>query len=123
MGYDLNVGRIIEQSILDYVNDKFSGNIPHPTLITLLCIKGGVTFSEVEEERCPKSSPLTLTEITTSPVEGERREKGKKRKIAEVVEVPRELVPTTEHEEEIHSEERGGFEAHSEQPVLSPTGG
>ena len=47
-GYNLNVGRIIEQSILDYVNDKFSGNIPHTALITLLCIEGSVTFSEVE---------------------------------------------------------------------------
>ena len=36
------------------------------------------------------------------------------------MEVPREPGLTTEHEEEIHSEERGGFEAHSEQPVLSP---
>ena len=82
-GYNLNVGRIIEQSILDYVNDKFSRNIPHPALITLLCIKGVVTFSEEEEERCPKASPLTLTGITTGLVEGEegeRREKEKKKK-------------------------------------------
>ena len=49
-GYDLNVGRIIEQSILNYVNENFFGNIPNPVLITLMCIKGGVTFSELEEE-------------------------------------------------------------------------
>ena len=47
-GFNLNVGRIIEQSILDYVNDKFSRNIPHFALITLLCIEGSVTFNEVE---------------------------------------------------------------------------
>ena len=40
-GYNLNVGKIIEQSIPNYVENNFSGNISHPTLITLLCIKGG----------------------------------------------------------------------------------
>ena len=37
-GYELNVGKVIEESILDYERGKFSGNIPHPSLITLLCI-------------------------------------------------------------------------------------
>ena len=59
-GYTLNVGKIMKESILDYVEGKFSGNIPHPSLITFLFIKGGVKFNEVEEERCPKASPLTL---------------------------------------------------------------
>ena len=45
-GWNLNLGKIVEQSILDYDEINFSGNIPHPALITLLCIKGGVTFSE-----------------------------------------------------------------------------
>ena len=45
-GFNLNVGKIVEQSILDYSERNFSGNIPHPALITLLCIKGSVTFSE-----------------------------------------------------------------------------
>ena len=58
-GFNKNVGKIVEQSILNYVKNNFSGNIPHASLITLLCIKGGVTFSETEE-RCPRSSPLTL---------------------------------------------------------------
>ena len=40
-GYEVNVGRIIEESILDYIKGKFLDNIPHPSLITLLCIKGG----------------------------------------------------------------------------------
>ena len=105
------MGRIIEQSILDYVNDKFSRNIPHLALITLLCIKEVVTFSKAKEERCLKASPLTLTGITKGPIEGEegeRREKGKKRKRVEVMEVPKEPIPTTEHEEESDSEERGG---------------
>ena len=50
----------MEQSIMDYAENNFSGNIPHPALITLLCIKVGVTFSEIDE-KCLKASPLTLT--------------------------------------------------------------
>ena len=72
----------------------------------------------------PKASPLTLTGIIIGPIEGEEsqiKEKRKKRKRAKAMEVPREPVSTTKHEEEIHSEEREGFEAHSEQPLLSPT--
>ena len=45
-GYEVNVGRIIEESILNYAKGNFIGNIPHPSLITLLCIKWGVKFNE-----------------------------------------------------------------------------
>ena len=55
------MGNIIQESILDNAQSKFSGNISHPSLITLLCIKGGVKFNEVEEERCSKASPLTVS--------------------------------------------------------------
>ena len=53
----MDLGRIIKESILEYVKKNFIGNIPHPSLITLLCIKGGVKFNSEEEERCPKTSP------------------------------------------------------------------
>ena len=82
-GYEVNVGIIIEESILDYVKGKFSRNIPHPSLITLLCIKRGVKFNEEEEERCPKASPLTLVGVLKASVEsaeGERRDKTRKKK-------------------------------------------
>ena len=65
-GCCLNVGKIVEQSILDYTKNCFSGNIPHLALITLLCIKGGVTFSKTEE-KCPRASPLTLTRVLKTP--------------------------------------------------------
>ena len=45
-GYVVKLGRIIEESILEYAKGKFTGNIPHPSLITLLCIKGGVQFND-----------------------------------------------------------------------------
>ena len=77
-GYEFNVGRIVEESILDYGKGKFSGNIPHPSLITLLCIKRGVKFNEDEVERYHKASPLTLAGVLKALVEseeGERRDK------------------------------------------------
>ena len=83
----MDLGRIIQDSILEYLKGNFTGNIPHLSLITLLCIKDGVKFNDAEEERCPKTSPLTLIEVLKAPVEseeGERREKPtRKRKKAE----------------------------------------
>ena len=46
-----SVFMIMEESILDYAEGKFSRNIHYPSLITLLCIKGGVKFIEEEEDR------------------------------------------------------------------------
>ena len=40
-GCDVNVGRIVEESILDYAKGNFVANIPHPSLITLLWGGGG----------------------------------------------------------------------------------
>ena len=45
-GYALNVGKIMEEPILDYTEGKFSRNIPHPSFITLPCIKRGEKFNE-----------------------------------------------------------------------------
>ena len=100
------MGKIVEQSILDYVENSFSGNIPHHALITLLCIKGVVTFSEIEE-KCPRSSSLTLTMVLKTPAQGEEVERARKRKIT-YTDFPREVAPAAEEELEI--EEIGGFE-------------
>ena len=105
------MGKIVKESNLDYVRGKFSRTIPHPSLITPLCIKGGVKFNEGEEERCPKASPLTLAGVLKALVkskEGEKREKPtKKRKRAEIAKQPREPAPTTVFEEKASSEEIG----------------
>ena len=95
-GFNLNVGKIVEQSILDYLENNFSGSIPHPTLITLLCIKGGVTFSETEE-KCPRSSPLTLIRVLKALVQDEEVERTRKRKRV-ASELQREVTPTVEEE-------------------------
>ena len=81
-GYQVDWGRIVEEFILEYAKENFVGNIPHPSLITLLCIKGGVKFNREKEERCPKTSHLTFTGVLNAPVEseeGEMREKPTKR--------------------------------------------
>ena len=63
-GYKINVGKIIEDSIMSYYISKYRALIPYPTTITKLCILGGVNGAWEEEETCPKVSPLTLTGIT-----------------------------------------------------------
>ena len=95
----------MEQSILDYVENNFSGNIPHPFLITLLCIKGDVTFNVIEE-KCPKVSPLTLIGVLKTSTEDEEVERIKKRKMVDK-EQPRETIPLVEAEEGFENEERG----------------
>ena len=41
-GYKCGVGKIIENSILIYYRGGYKGLIPHPALISRLCILGGV---------------------------------------------------------------------------------
>ena len=72
-GYKFSVGKIIENSILSYYRGGYKGLIPHPTLISRLCILGGVQGDWEEEENCPKTSPLTLTGITKGPKNSGRR--------------------------------------------------
>ena len=40
--YKFSVGKIIENSILSYYRGSYRGLVPHPVLITRLCILGGV---------------------------------------------------------------------------------
>ena len=48
-GYKIYVGKIIQKSILNYSKRKCRRMIPHPAIITRLCIQGGV-----EEEWGPR---------------------------------------------------------------------
>ena len=136
-GYKVDLGRIIQDSILEYVKGNFIRNIPHLSLITLLCIKGGVRLNDKEkEERCPKTSPLTLTRGLKALVESEEREGRKKpirkrmakteaeraREIEELrgASPVRDQTPIATSNEGESNEEMGGFEANIEQPVLPP---
>ena len=80
-GDKFSIGKIIENSIMSYYRGGYKGLIPHPALITRLCILGSVEGDWEEEENCPRTSPLTLAGITKGP-----KNKGRERE----VEVPRE---------------------------------
>ena len=79
-GHKINVGKIIENSILSYSERNYMGLIPHPTTISSLCLLGGVEEEWGQEETYPRASPLTLTGVTKGP---KNRGKGKKIEVEE----------------------------------------
>ena len=91
-GYKFDAGKIIESSIRCFHKNVKRGLIPHPTIITRLCILVGVKGTWVEEETCPKFSPLTLTGVIKGP-------KSRKMKEMEIVEVAEE--PEKEENEQL----------------------
>ena len=60
-GYKLNVGALIENSIIRYHEVNKRGLIPHPSTMTVLCLKAGVKVVWEKEEEIPRTSPLPLT--------------------------------------------------------------
>ena len=66
-GYKINVGAVIENSIMRYHEGNKRGLIPHPATITRLCLRAGVKGTWEEEEEFPKVSPLTLTGVSRGP--------------------------------------------------------
>ena len=68
-GYKFSVGKIIENSILSYHRRGHKGLIPHPTLITRLCILGGMEGDCEEEKNIPRTLTLTLIGI----IEGQKK--------------------------------------------------
>ena len=90
-GYKLNVGIIIENSIMRYHEGNKRGLIPHPETITVLCLKAGVKGVWEEEEEVPMTSPLLLTGVSKGP-----RNQKKKGVLIET----REEAPATTQEEE-----------------------
>ena len=79
-GYKINVGKIIEKSILSCSRSNCRGLIPHPATITNLCLLGGVEVEWEKEETYPKASHLTLTGVTNGP---KNRGKGKEKEMEE----------------------------------------
>ena len=77
-GYKINVGKIIEKSILSYFESNCRGFIPHPTTITSLCLLGGVEAEWEKEETYPRASLLILTGVTKG---SRNREKGKEKEV------------------------------------------
>ena len=79
--------------------------------------QGGVTFSETED-KCLRSSPLTLTRVLKAPTQGEEEKRARKRNRV-ALELPKEATFTAK--EEIETEEKGGgWRLLRETSVLSP---
>ena len=66
-GYKINIGAIIENSIMKYHEGNKRGLIPHPATVTILCLKAGVKGDWGTEEEVPLASPLLLTGVTKGP--------------------------------------------------------
>ena len=69
-GYKFSVGKIIENSILSYYRGGYRGLVPHPALITTLCILGGVEGDWEEEET------LSHTDSRPDPIGGSKPSSG-----------------------------------------------
>ena len=90
-GYKLNVGALIENSIIRYYEGNKRGLIPHPATITFLCLKAGVKGVWEKEEEIPRTSPLLLTGVNKGP-----RNQNRKGVLIET----REEAPAARQEEE-----------------------
>ena len=66
-GYKINIGTIIENSIMRYHEGNKRGVIPHPATVTVLCLKAGVKGNWDAEEEVPVTSPLLLTGVSKGP--------------------------------------------------------
>ena len=66
-GYKINIGTIIENSIMRYHEGNKRGVIPHPATVTILCLKAGVRGDWEAEEEVPLTSPLLLTGVSKGP--------------------------------------------------------
>ena len=89
-GYKLNIGTIIENSIMRYHEGNKRGLIPHQATITVLCLKAGVKGAW-EAEEVPLTSPLLLIGVSKGP--GNQKKKG-------VLIKTREEAPAARQEEE-----------------------
>ena len=108
------MGSIIEESILDYAESKLLGNIPHPSLINHLCIKGVQNSMKRRKVAArPFFSLVGALKALVESKEGERKENTRNRKRADT-EVPKEPAPIVVAKEEANSEENRGFEAYLE---------
>ena len=66
-GYKINIGTIIENSIMRYHEGNKRGVIPQPATVTILCLKAGVRGDWEAEEEVPLTSPLLLTGVSKGP--------------------------------------------------------
>ena len=120
-GYKINIGTIIENSIMRYHEGNKRGVIPHPATITILCLKAGVKGNWEAEEEVPLTSPLLLTGVSKGP--RNQKKKGVLIKTREEVPATREEELNTEAPPEINnftSADTAGQEDRSPVDFFSP---
>ena len=100
-GYKINIGTIIENSIMRYHEGNKRGVIPHPATITILCLKAGVKGNWEAEEEVPLTSPLLLTGVSKGP--RNQKKKGVLIKTGEEVPTAREEEVNTEAPPDINN--------------------
>ena len=111
-GYKINIGAIIENSIMRYHDGNKRGLIPHPATVTILCLKAGVKGDWGTEEEVPLASPLLLTGVTKGP-----RNQKKKGVLIKTGEEAPAAGPERENSENsmgANTFPRGGNEEHDE---------
>ena len=91
-GYKINIGTIIENSMMRYHEGNKRGVIPHPATVTILCLKAGVKGNWEAEEEVPLTSPLLLTGVSKGP--RNQKKKGVLIKTREEAPTAREEVNT-----------------------------
>ena len=100
-GYKINIGTIIENSIMRYHEGNKRVVIPHPATVTILCLKAGVKGNWEAEEEVPLTSPLLLKGVSKGP--RNQKKKGVLIKIGEEVPAAREEEVNTEAHLDIHN--------------------
>ena len=100
-GYKINIGTIIENSIMRYHEGNRRGLIPHPATVTILCLKAGVRGDWEAEEEVPLTSPLLLTGVSKGP--RNQKKKGVLIKIGEEASAAREEEVNTEASPDSHN--------------------
>ena len=111
-GYKINIGTIIENSIMRYHEGNKRGVIPHPATVTILCLKAGVKGDWGTEEEVPLASPLLLTGVTKGP--RNQKKKGVLIKTGEEVPAAREEEVNTEAPPDINNSTRVDNEGQNE---------
>ena len=91
-GYKINIGTVIENSIMRYHERNKRGVIPHPATVMILCLKAGVKGNWEAEEEVPLTSPLLLTGVSKGP--RNQKKKGVLIKTREEAPTAREEVNT-----------------------------
>ena len=110
-GYKINIGTIMENSIMRYHEGSKRGVIPHPATVTILCLKAGVR-GDWEAEEVPLTSPLLLTGVSKGP--RNQKKKGVLIKTREEIPATRQEEENSENPVETNTSTRADYEGQNE---------